>query len=278
MTRRFSTIQKCAFALRVTLSARLFAGLCARVMDANGKMFGLFSMTTFVDIGHLGLGTLALISGFIGPRASRIYFWFLGFFYAADVITYVIRHLHLISPVTNLLVNMPHILISIAAFLIAINVGKNERMPRSRARKSSPRSVRLLACLVLLRRSRPLSFSLFTAVAASFSSAQPPKLCAIQPRPQVLPTTRVRRWIRSTPTPSGTSCGAINQRPTFSAIIFPLDTLTSATSANSGKHTVVFTRQPAAVIHSRRATTLCSPSSAPLSPSNTRSRACTRKQ
>jgi hypothetical protein len=82
-------------------------------------------MTTFVDIGHLGLGLLALISGFVGSRTSRVYFWFLGFFYAADVIIYAIRHLHLISPVTNLLVNMPHMLVSIAAFLIAINVGKH---------------------------------------------------------------------------------------------------------------------------------------------------------
>ena len=41
------------------------------------------------------------------------------------MITYVVRHLHLISPVTNLLVNMPHMVISIAAFLIAINVGKH---------------------------------------------------------------------------------------------------------------------------------------------------------
>jgi hypothetical protein len=93
-------------------------------MDANGKMFGLFSMTTFVDIGHLGLGVLALISAFVGQKAARVYFWFLGFFYAADVITYAIRHFHLISPVTNLLVNLPHIVVLTAAFLIAINVDK----------------------------------------------------------------------------------------------------------------------------------------------------------
>ena len=89
-------------------------------------MFGLFSVTTFVDIGHLGLGILALISGLVGQRAARIYFWFLGFFYAADVITYAFRHLHLIAPLTNLLVNLPHILVSAAAFLIAINVDKND--------------------------------------------------------------------------------------------------------------------------------------------------------
>lgn len=125
MARRFSTIQKCAFGFAVLFLAVYSLDYVPGIMDSNGKMFGLFSMTTFVDVGHLGLGTLALISGFAGPRIARVYFWFLGFFYAADVITYVIRHLHLISPVTNLLVNMPHMVISIAAFLIAINVGKH---------------------------------------------------------------------------------------------------------------------------------------------------------
>jgi hypothetical protein len=124
MNSRFSTIQKCAFAFALLFLAVYSLDFVPGVMDANGKMFGLFSMTTFVDVGHLGLGTLALISGFVGPRASRVYFWFLGFFYAGDVITYAVRHLHLISPTTNLLVNLPHIVISIAAFLIAVNVGK----------------------------------------------------------------------------------------------------------------------------------------------------------
>jgi hypothetical protein len=119
-----STIQKCAFAFAVLFLAVYSLDFVPGVMDANGKMFGLFSMTRFVDMGHLGLGALALISGFIGPKAARIYFWFLGFFYAADVITYVTRHLHLISPTTNLLVNLPHILISIAAFFVAARVGK----------------------------------------------------------------------------------------------------------------------------------------------------------
>ena len=124
MNSRFSIIQKCAFAFALLFLAVYSLDFVPGVMDANGKMFGLFSMTTFVDLGHLGLGTLALISGFVGPKASRVYFWFLGFFYAADVITYAVRHLHLISPTTNLLVNLPHIVISIAAFLVAVNVGK----------------------------------------------------------------------------------------------------------------------------------------------------------
>jgi len=125
MTRSFSTIQKWAFGFAMLFLLVYSLDYVPGIMNSNGKMFGLFSMTTFVDVGHLALGLLALISGFAGPRASRVYFWFLGFFYAADVIVYAIGHLQLISPVTNLLVNMPHILVSIAAFLIAINVGKH---------------------------------------------------------------------------------------------------------------------------------------------------------
>src|ERR1700728_1245158 len=125
MSRSSTTIQKCAFGFALLFLFVYSLDYVPGIMDSNGKMFGLFSMTTFVDIGHLGLGLLALISGFVGPRTSRVYFWFLGFFYAADVIIYAIGHLHLISPITNLLVNMPHMLVSIAAFLIAINVGKS---------------------------------------------------------------------------------------------------------------------------------------------------------
>src|SRR5580692_9444038 len=124
MASRYSTIQKCAFGFAFLFLAVYALDYVPGIKGANGKMFGLFSMTTFVDVGHLGLGTLALISGFVGPRSARVYFWFLGFFYAADVITYVTRHLHLISPTTNLLVNLPHILISLAAFFVAIRVGK----------------------------------------------------------------------------------------------------------------------------------------------------------
>jgi len=124
MNPRFTIIQRTAFGFALLFLAVYSLDFVPGVMDANGKMFGLFSMTTFVDIGHLGLGALALISGFIGPRAARVYFWFLGFFYAADVITYAISHAHVISPTTNLLVNLPHILVSTAAFIVAIKVGK----------------------------------------------------------------------------------------------------------------------------------------------------------
>jgi hypothetical protein len=122
MEHRFTKLQKLAFGFAVLFLAVYSLDYVPGVMAPNGKMFGLFSMTTFVDIGHLGLGALALTCGFIGQKTSRVYFWFLGFFYAADVIVYVIGHLHTLPPVTNLLVNLPHILVSAAAFLVAMVV------------------------------------------------------------------------------------------------------------------------------------------------------------
>jgi hypothetical protein len=122
MGSRFTKLQKFAFGFAALFLAVYSLDYVPGVMAPNGKMFGLFSMTTFVDVGHLALGALALASGFIGQKASRVYFWFLGFFYAGDVIVYAVRHLHTLPPVTNLLVNLPHILVSAAAFLVAIKV------------------------------------------------------------------------------------------------------------------------------------------------------------
>jgi len=126
MKKRLSTIQRCAW---------VFAGLflfvysldyVPGIMDANGKMFGLFSMTTIVDIGHLVLGALAVVGALTSARWARVYFYFLGTVYAIDVINFAITHRNTMSPVTNLLVNLPHALTSIAAWIIAIRVSRSE--------------------------------------------------------------------------------------------------------------------------------------------------------
>ncbi len=119
-----STIQKIAWGY-----AALFLGVYSLdyvpgVMDANGKMFGLFSMTRLVDAGHLALGALAVIAALISKKAARLYFWMLGVVYGLDVVIYVFTHLTTISPLTNLLVNMPHTLIFISAFIIAAKVDR----------------------------------------------------------------------------------------------------------------------------------------------------------
>jgi hypothetical protein len=123
-----STIQKIAWGY-----AALFLGVYSLdyvpgVMDANGKMFGLFSMTPLVDAGHLALGSLAVIAALISKKAARLYFWMLGVVYGLDVVIYVFTHLTTISPLTNVLVNMPHTLIFISAFIIAAKVDREENV------------------------------------------------------------------------------------------------------------------------------------------------------
>src|SRR4029077_16629677 len=95
---KISTIQKIALGYGL-----LFLGVYALdyvpgTMDANGKMFGLFSMTPLVDAGHLALGALAVICALTSKKATRLYFWFLGVVYGIDVVTYVFTHLQTISP------------------------------------------------------------------------------------------------------------------------------------------------------------------------------------
>lgn len=96
-------------------------------MDQNGLMFGLFHMSRLIDLGHLGAGSLALVGALISPRASRFYFWLLGVWYTIDVFTYFFGHLNTLPLVKNVLVNMPHILIFIAAYWIALKVDRSRK-------------------------------------------------------------------------------------------------------------------------------------------------------
>jgi hypothetical protein len=129
MPSRFSTIQKCAFWFAALFLSVYSLDYVPGIMDKNGLMFGLFHMSKLIDFGHLALGALALISALISERAARIYFWFLGIWYTIDVVTYFFGHLHTQSLTTNILVNLPHTTIFIAAYWIAMNVSKRSAEP-----------------------------------------------------------------------------------------------------------------------------------------------------
>src|SRR5258708_12745340 len=93
-------------------------------MGEKGVMGGLGSMARLVGLGHLGAGALGLIGGLIAARTARAFFWLLGVWYTIDVFTYFFDHLNAIPLTKNFLVNLPHILIFIAAYWIALQVGK----------------------------------------------------------------------------------------------------------------------------------------------------------
>jgi hypothetical protein len=122
--KRFSTIQKVAFGYGALFLGVYSLDFVPGTMDANGKMFGLFSMTPLVDAGHLALGALAVIAGLLSAKMARAYFWMLGVVYGIDVVTYAISHLGKISPLTNFLVNLPHTVIFISAFVIAAKLDR----------------------------------------------------------------------------------------------------------------------------------------------------------
>ena len=126
MLKRLSTIQKCAFWFALLFLGVYSLDYVPGIMDKNGLMFGLFHMSKLIDFGHLALGTLALISAFVSAKVARIYFWALGVWYTIDVVTYFFGHLRSASLMTNVLVNLPHTIIFIAAYWIALNVNKNQ--------------------------------------------------------------------------------------------------------------------------------------------------------
>jgi hypothetical protein len=129
MARKFSTIQKCAFDFAALFLGVYLLDYVPGIMDQNGLMFGLFHMTRIVDLGHLGAGSLALIGAIVSARLSRAYFWLLGIWYTIDVGVYFIGHFQTLSLMKNVLINLPHILIFIAAYWIALNVDKPKAVP-----------------------------------------------------------------------------------------------------------------------------------------------------
>jgi hypothetical protein len=126
MPRQFSTIQKFAFGFAALFLGVYLLDYVPGIMDQNGLMFGLFHMTKIVDIGHLALGALALVGALISPQAARVYFWMLGIWYTIDVVTFFFGHLHSLSLVVNILTNMPHLIIFVAAYWIALHVDKSQ--------------------------------------------------------------------------------------------------------------------------------------------------------
>ena len=132
MARAITRIQKCAWGFAALFLGVYLLDYVPGIMAPNGKMFGLFGMTPIVDIGHLALGLLAAISAWHSPKLSRIYFYALGVWYSIDVIVYFVSHFSTISLVANVLVNLPHTVITIAAFWIAAKVDRPITEPAQR--------------------------------------------------------------------------------------------------------------------------------------------------
>jgi hypothetical protein len=125
MPKQITTIQKCAWGFAALFLGVYLLDYVPGIMDSNGLMFGLFHMTRIVDLGHLAAGALGVIGALTSARGARVYFYVLGTWYLIDVVVYFVTHLNQVPLKTNILVNLPHILIFIAAFWIAATVSRN---------------------------------------------------------------------------------------------------------------------------------------------------------
>jgi hypothetical protein len=122
-------IQKVAWGFAAMFVGVYLLDYVPGIIADNGKMFGLFAITTIVDIGHLALGVLAALAAWHSAKATRIYFYVLGVWYSIDVIVYFFSHLQTVSLIVNILVNAPHTAITIAAFWIAAKVDRQHAIP-----------------------------------------------------------------------------------------------------------------------------------------------------
>lgn len=126
MARNVTRLQKVAGGFAAMFLGVYLLDYVPGIIADNGKMFGLFSITTLVDIGHLAMGLLAAVATWHSAKAARIYFWVLGVWYSMDVVVYFFTHLHTLSLIVNILVNLPHTLITIAAYWIAARLDRQE--------------------------------------------------------------------------------------------------------------------------------------------------------
>jgi hypothetical protein len=129
MASTVTRLQKLAWGFSAMFLAVYMLDYVPGIIADNGKMFGLFAITTIVDIGHLALGVLAALAAWHSAKASHIYFYVLGVWYSIDVVVYFFSHLQTVSMIVNLMVNTPHTVITIAAFWIAANIDRPHATP-----------------------------------------------------------------------------------------------------------------------------------------------------
>ena len=79
-----SLIQKLGLAYAVLFFVVVGIGYVPAFIDANGQLFGLFSLQWYDDLLHAFSGVWAMVAAFVSHRASVIYFRLFGSVYLFD--------------------------------------------------------------------------------------------------------------------------------------------------------------------------------------------------
>jgi hypothetical protein len=118
------------FALVVTLGfiPSLNGGMDHVAMSASGEhmMMGLYMIGPADDVTHGLTAVVFLVAGLVSARSSRVALTAFGWYYATDaaiyLVTGVIQHR---APVSNVMLNLPHVLLSATMLWLAYRVRRD---------------------------------------------------------------------------------------------------------------------------------------------------------
>jgi hypothetical protein len=137
MSLKFSTIQKFALLYGVMFLFVVTISHWPGLTDAQGRLMGLFKIDPIDDIFHLLSGIAAVIVGMKSIRWSKIFFIVVAIPYGLDAITGLLFSREFLNlnvfteglgapnfSVSNILINLPHVLITIVALWIGLSFSK----------------------------------------------------------------------------------------------------------------------------------------------------------
>ena len=137
MNSKFTTIQKFAFLYGVMFLFVVAISHWPGLTDAEGRLMGLFKIDPIDDIFHLLSGIAAVIAGFKSVHWSKIFFIVVAIPYGLDAITGLLFSREFLNlnvftqglgapdfSVSNILINLPHVLITIVALWVGLSFSK----------------------------------------------------------------------------------------------------------------------------------------------------------
>ena len=137
--------RKLAFAFAILFGLVVASGWMPHTMTSmhmteDGQermMFGLFAMSTLDDVTH-GVTALGLLIGALHSRkAAALAFTAFGWYYACDAVFYLIDGVLIHKPVlSNIALNLPHVVLSTIMLLIAYRLPPREERREAAAHVS----------------------------------------------------------------------------------------------------------------------------------------------
>ena len=139
-----TTIQKLAIAYAIMFFAVVAIGYVPAFNDANGQLFGLFSLQWWDDLLHGFSGVWALAAAILSHRASVLYFRLFGAVYLFDGVLGLVtgsgcldggifidgfRSLQDVELPTRFFANLPHIVIGGFAVWVGFRLARRPARP-----------------------------------------------------------------------------------------------------------------------------------------------------